>query len=189
MAMELWAGRYNQCSDNVMDRINLDYVKRNCTFGDVGQLNLAFRDFNSSWRTEVGYTKNFSFKPWTVNIIKDIMTHSLYLQDTQKKAMKTIWNNYTDQRWQMNRLRDDYNRLNDKLIQLSEVDISGRAKEKIYNTVNSKVNRLVKYKFQKLMLEDTLNNGIRNPELWIRDTFVFLDNYISVLNEELEDVR
>ena len=39
-------------------------------------------------------------------------------KDTQKKAMKTIWNNYTDQRWQMNRLRDDYNRLNDKLIQM-----------------------------------------------------------------------
>ena len=78
--------------------------------------------------------------------------------------------------------------LNDKLIQLSDVDISGRAKEKIYNTVNSKVNRLVKYKFQKFMLEDTLNNGIRNPELWIKDTFVFLDNYVSILNEELKNV-
>ena len=145
MAMELWAGRYNQCSDNVMDRINLDYVKRNCTFGDVGQLNSAFRDFNLSWRTEIGYTKNFSFKPGTVNIIKDIMTYSLYLQNTQKKAMKTIWNNYTDSRWQMNRLRDDYNRLNDKLIQMRNsgfriadfeaevVDIPDKFKESMEN--------------------------------------------------------
>ena len=79
--------------------------------------------------------------------------------------------------------------LNNRLIQLFEVDISGRAKEAITNQVDAKVNRLIKYKFQKFMLEDTLNNGIKNPELWIKDTFMFLDTYISVLNEEKDNVR
>ena len=74
--------------------------------------------------------------------------------------------------------------LNNRLIQLFDVDISGKSKESITNQINSKVNRLVKYKFQKLMLEDTLNNGIKNPELWIKNTFIFLDTYISILNEE-----
>ena len=114
--IELWANRYVQCNDNIINRIDVDFVRNNCTFGDIGQLNLAFRDFNSSWNTQLGYTKNFAFKPGTVNVIKDIMTHSLYLQDTQKKAMKTIFNNFTDQRWRMNRLRDDYDRLNQRLI-------------------------------------------------------------------------
>ena len=114
--IELWANRYVQCNDNIINRIDVDFVRNNCTFGDIGQLNLAFRDFNSSWHTQLGYTKNFTFKPGTVNVIKDIMTHSLYLQDTQKKAMKTIFNNFTDQRWRMNRLRDDYDRLNQRLI-------------------------------------------------------------------------
>ena len=92
--IELWANRLRKCNDNIINRINVDFVKNNCTFGDVGQLNLAFRDFNNSWRTQLGYTKNFTFKPGTVNIIKDIMTHCLFLQNAQKKAMKTIFNNY-----------------------------------------------------------------------------------------------
>ena len=46
------------------------------------------------------------------------MTHSLFLQNAQKKAMKTIFNNFTDQRWRMNRLRQDYERLNDKLVNM-----------------------------------------------------------------------
>ena len=116
--IELWANRYVQCNDNIINRIDVDFVRNNCTFGDIGQLNLAFRDFNSSWHTQLGYTKNFTFKPGTVNVIKDIMTHSLFLQNAQKKAMKTIFNNFTDQRWRMNRLRDDYKRLNDKLINM-----------------------------------------------------------------------
>ena len=114
--VELWANRLKKCNDNIINRVDVDFIKNNCTFGDVGQLNLAFRDFNNIWKTELGYTKNFSFKPGTVNIIKDIMTHTLFLQNEQKKAMKTIFNNYADRRWHMNRLRDDYNRLNDKLI-------------------------------------------------------------------------
>lgn len=116
--IELWAQGLMKCNDKIIDRINVDYIKRNCTFGDIGQLNLAFRDFNMSWNTQLGYTKKFAFKPGTVNVIKDIMTHSLYLQDAQKKAMKTIFNNFTDQRWRMNRLRDDYDRLNQRLINM-----------------------------------------------------------------------
>ena len=116
--IELWANRYVQCNDNIINRIDVDFVRNNCTFGDIGQLNLAFRDFNSSWNTQLGYTKNFAFKPGTVNVIKDIMTHSLFLQDAQKKAMKTIFNNFTDQRWRMNRLRQDYESLNDKLVNM-----------------------------------------------------------------------
>jgi len=66
-------------------------------------------------------------------------------------------------------------RLNYDLMQLINVDISGSTKSKIIDIVKKPVNRLVKFQFQKMMLEDKLNTAIRNPDLWLRQCFFHLD--------------
>jgi 5'-3' exonuclease len=65
------------------------------------------------------------------------------------------------------------------LMQLENVDISGRAKSIILNIVNGDPNRLVKYKLHKMFLEDTINQSIRNPDVWLQDTFNRLDMVIQ----------
>jgi DNA polymerase-1 len=73
--------------------------------------------------------------------------------------------------------------LNFKLMQLFDVNISGSAKRSIKNQV-SKKSSLLKYKFQILMLEDMLNTAIKNPDVWLRETFKKLDVYRTMLNED-----
>ncbi len=68
---------------------------------------------------------------------------------------------------------------NYKLMQLSDVEISGSAKSKILNIVNEVPNRLVKYKLHKMFLEDTINQVIKNPDVWLQDTFNRLDMVIN----------
>ena len=46
--------------------------------------------------------------------------------------------------------------LNYKLTRLSDVDISGSTKTKIIDLLNSPINRLIKFKFEKMFLEDKL---------------------------------
>ena len=70
---------------------------------------------------------------------------------------------------------EDTIRLNYDLMQLSEVDISGSTKSSIIDIVKEPVNRLVKYKFQTMMLEDKLNTAIRNPDFWLKACFSHLD--------------
>ena len=65
------------------------------------------------------------------------------------------------------------------LMQLSNVDISGRAREKIINLVEGDLNRLVKYKMHRMFLEDKVNQAIRNPDVWLQDTFNKLDMVIN----------
>ena len=65
------------------------------------------------------------------------------------------------------------------LMQLEDVDISGRAKGMILDIVNSDPNRLVKYKLHKMFLEDKINQSIRNPDVWLQDTFNRLDMVIQ----------
>ena len=116
--VELWANRYRQCNDKIINRINIDFVKNHCTFGDIGQLNLAFRDFNQYWNLELGYNKNFGFKPGTSQAIRETMAKYLYLTPELKKPVKTMFNKFTDSRWTITRFRDQYDSLNDKLIQM-----------------------------------------------------------------------
>ena len=65
------------------------------------------------------------------------------------------------------------------LMQLSNVDISGRAREKIINLVEGDLSRLVKYKIHRMFLEDKVNQAIRNPDVWLQDTFNKLDMVIN----------
>jgi len=77
--------------------------------------------------------------------------------------------------------------LNYALMQLEEVDISARAKTSIINQIERKMEGLVKYRFQVLMLEDMLNVAIKNPEFWLKDTFAKLDGFVKILNEGINE--
>ena len=67
--------------------------------------------------------------------------------------------------------------LNYKLMQLSDVDISGSTKTKIMQRVREPINRLVKYKFQKMFLEDKLYSALPNLNSWLLTNFNQLNHY------------
>jgi 5'-3' exonuclease len=73
--------------------------------------------------------------------------------------------------------------LNYKLMQLSDVDISGTTKTKIIDRVNEPINRLVKYKFEKMFLEDKLFTALPNVTSWLATTFNELNLYAEKTNE------
>lgn len=66
--------------------------------------------------------------------------------------------------------------LNYKLMQLTEVDISGTHKLNIMDNIN-KVNKFNKFRFQQMLLEDQLTGAIRNHEMWLKDTFIPLQAF------------
>jgi DNA polymerase I len=68
---------------------------------------------------------------------------------------------------------------NHKLMQLQDVDISGYSKESIINIVRSDIPRLNKKEFESMILEDHLNGIFKNPALWLRESFLPLDNIIG----------
>jgi len=67
--------------------------------------------------------------------------------------------------------------LNYKLMQLSDVDISGSTKTKIIDKVNEPINRLVKFQFQKMFLEDKLFTALPNVTSWLATNFNQLNSY------------
>ena len=73
--------------------------------------------------------------------------------------------------------------LNYKLMQLSDVDISGTTKTKIIDKVNAPINRLIKYKFQTMFLEDKLFTALPNVTSWLATTFNELNLYAEKTNE------
>jgi len=79
---------------------------------------------------------------------------------------------------------EDLLNLNYKLMQLKEVDIDGNSRSSIINIVRGPIKRLVKYKFQKMMLEDKLNSAIKNPDLWLKQVFTHLEAMAEKGNDE-----
>ena len=67
--------------------------------------------------------------------------------------------------------------LNHRLMQLHDVDISGHSKNSIMDSVRSPIPKLAKPKFLSMILEDTLNMNIKNPELWLKDSFGVLNSF------------
>jgi hypothetical protein len=65
--------------------------------------------------------------------------------------------------------------LNYKLMQLHDVDISGKSKEIIRNVITGELTRLNKTNFKLLLMEDRMTNGIKNLDFWIREVFTTLD--------------
>ena len=68
-------------------------------------------------------------------------------------------------------------------MQLSDVDISGSTKTKIIERVNEPINRLVKYKFQKMFLEDKLFTALPNVTSWLATNFNQLNSYAEKTHE------
>jgi len=66
---------------------------------------------------------------------------------------------------------------NYKLMQLHEVDISGNTKTKIVQKINEPINQLVKYKFEKMFLEDKLFTALPNLTTWLLTNFNQLNRY------------
>jgi len=73
--------------------------------------------------------------------------------------------------------------LNYKLMQLSNVDISGSTKTKIMERVREPINRLIKYKFQKMFLEDKLFTALPNLTSWLATNFNQLNHYAEKSHE------
>ena len=67
--------------------------------------------------------------------------------------------------------------LNYRLMQLTDVDISGSTKTKIVDRVNAPINRLVKFKFEKMFLEDKLYTALPNLTSWLLTNFNQLNRY------------
>jgi 5'-3' exonuclease len=67
--------------------------------------------------------------------------------------------------------------LNHRLMQLHDVDISGQSKNSIMESVRRPIPTLAKPKFLSMILEDTLNMNIKNPELWLKDSFGVLNSF------------
>jgi len=68
---------------------------------------------------------------------------------------------------------------NYKLMQLQDVDIPGNAKLSIQDQVRDGSGRLIKYKIHKMFLEDTIENAIRNPDVWLQNSFNHLELLLS----------
>jgi len=69
--------------------------------------------------------------------------------------------------------------LNYTLMQLHDVDISATTKEKILNTIDQPINRMVKYKFISLLVADSINTIFKNPDVWIQTHFAKADGFAS----------
>ena len=72
--------------------------------------------------------------------------------------------------------------LNHKLMQLSDVDISGGAKLKINNVVNGKIPELSKSTFQKMFIEDRMYGALPNMDSWILQTWTQLNRHAKINN-------
>jgi 5'-3' exonuclease len=70
-------------------------------------------------------------------------------------------------------------KLNYDLMQLQNVDIGGAAKMKLIAHIQKPPKPLVKIEFHKLMLKDSLNIFIKNPDLWLRETFSRLNMFAA----------
>lgn len=61
--------------------------------------------------------------------------------------------------------------VNYKLMQLTDVDISGNSKMKINGQLDKDVSFVDKPTFKKLLIEDCLNTTFKNPDEWIYNSF------------------
>ena len=73
--------------------------------------------------------------------------------------------------------------LNYKLMQLSDVDISGSTKTKIISRVNEPIQRLIKFQFEKMFLEDKLYTALPNVTSWLVNNFNQLNHYAEKSHE------
>ena len=61
--------------------------------------------------------------------------------------------------------------LNEKLMDLDNVNISGSSKLKIQSITSNPIQRMIKHKFQRMFLEDKLYTALPNLNSWLHTTF------------------
>jgi 5'-3' exonuclease len=103
----------------------------------------------------------------------------LGLKTIQKKLPFLSENRIVEMDEVVNELPDhkDTIELNYKLMQLSDVDISASTKTKIVQRVNEPINRLIKFQFEKMFLEDKLYTALPNLTSWLLTNFNQLNHY------------
>ena len=69
--------------------------------------------------------------------------------------------------------------LNYNLMQLDEVDISGSIKMKVVDIIKEPIQQLVKFKFQKMFMEDKLYTALPNLTSWLVTSFNRLNNFAN----------
>jgi len=67
--------------------------------------------------------------------------------------------------------------LNHELMQLSDVDISGQAKQRINDLLNQPITALNINKFKYMLIRNKLEDSFKNIDGWLRDTFLKLNIY------------
>lgn len=91
----------------------------------------------------------------------------------------------TDNRKQIKKIHEsilsnrDIIERNHKLMQLSDVDISGQTKIKIIETLQQPVVKSNSRQFVKMLFDDGIGHEFKYPNDWIRDTFFRLDRFAS----------
>ena len=79
-------------------------------------------------------------------------------------------------------------RLNYKLMQLDEVDISGQVKLKINNIVNDKITETAKMNFQKMYIQDQMQHTIPNLDSWFTQCWSKLNRFAKLNNGQKKDI-
>ena len=72
--------------------------------------------------------------------------------------------------------------INEKLMQLNDVDISGTTKLKIQNIVGKKIPELSRPTFTKMFLEDRMFDALPDVESWLRLSWTKLNRFAKINN-------
>ena len=105
---------------------------------------------------------------------KNVSVDDLLKISNKKKDELKIYQNVLDSKKQL--------RLNYKLMQLNNVDISGGAKLKINRVVNGKIQELIKSKFQTMFIEDRMFGALPNLESWLMLNWTTLNRFAKINN-------
>ena len=111
--------------------------------------------------------------------IKTLIKEFPELTENQKFDIKRLLDSANSKTTKASKLISDNEYIvkrNYLLMQLKDPDIKNHTKLKITDTVNSATPQLVKYKFQRLFVEDKLWGQIPNFDNWVTE-FMILDRY------------
>lgn len=84
---------------------------------------------------------------------------------------------------------EDLIRLNYKLMQLKDPDISGTAKIKICNLFDSKPISFNKQHLYEMLIDDRMTTAIKNVQMWCNEVFQPLDNYNRYMDDNGSNSR
>ena len=105
---------------------------------------------------------------------KNVSINDILKISNKKKDELKIYQNVLDSEKQL--------KLNYKLMQLNNVDISGGAKLKINRVVNGKIPELAKANFQRMFIEDRMYGALPDIDSWMRLSWAKLNRFAKINN-------